>query len=180
MGTDERVAAVDEFVAARWAALCRFGYMMTGDASSAEDLVQEALARCLPRWKSLEPRGAEQYIRRVMARLAWKGARLARQSVVPDLREQDPPAEGAIRAADVARALSRLPRDQRVVIVLRYWLDYDEATIADTLRCRRGTVKSRASRAYAQLRSDLNLVDYSHGSPTQRPYAGTDVHHDRR
>lgn len=179
MGTDQQGTEADEFVAARWNALCRFGYLMTGDAAAAQDLVQEAIEKCLPRWERLERRGAESYIRKVMSRLAWKDARRAVPTVTPDITQQRPLAEDSARTADVARALARLPRDQRVVIVLRYWLDYDESTIAEILGCRRGTVKSRASRAYTQLRSDLNLVDYDY-TPSKGPgHAGVEVHHDR-
>ncbi len=167
METDGRAPGVDEFVAARWSPLCRFGYLLVGSREGARDLTQEALVKCLPRWSSLDAAGVEQYVRKVMARIAWNDARRRHETSVPTLPDQ----EGVhaldewARAVDVARALARLPRDQRIVIILRYWLDYDEATIADTLGCRRGTVKSRASRAYSQLRTDLNLVDYATPDP---------------
>lgn len=154
--------AVSDFVSNRWGALVRFGYLMTGDATTAEDLVQEALAKCLPRWQSFDPQGTESYVRTVMARLAWKRAKRPRtEELSDDADEREAIADRSARAADVAQALDRLPPDQRVVVVLRHWLDYTEAQIADVLGCRAGTVKSRASRAYAQLRTDLGLADYA-------------------
>ena len=49
--------------------------------------------------------------------------------------------------------LGRLPHRQRVVLVMRYYLGYSDAEIAETLGCRRGTVRSLASRALADLRT---------------------------
>ena len=67
-GTEDDVAS---FVAARWHGLVRYGFMLTGDRAAGEDLVQEALLRCLPSWGRLDPPGVEAYVRKVMARLAW-------------------------------------------------------------------------------------------------------------
>ena len=50
------------------------------------------------------------------------------------------------------RAISELPHRQRQVLVLRYYLDQNEAEIADILRVSRGSVKKRAaSRGLAAL-----------------------------
>ena len=158
-GTEDDVAS---FVAARWHGLARFGFMLTGDRAAGEDLVQEALLRCLPSWGRLDPQGVEAYVRKVMARLAWKARR-------HPLRMSSSPAQAEPTTADIAdtsseqsdlrQALRGLPPQQRVVLVLRYWQDLNEAEIAELLGCRQGTVKSRASRAYAQLREELGWSD---------------------
>ncbi len=57
------------------------------------------------------------------------------------------------------RALARLPVEQRVVLVLRFYAQLSEAEIAETLGCAPGTVKSRASRAVAALRAGGLLSD---------------------
>ena len=51
--------------------------------------------------------------------------------------------------------MRRLPRRQREVLALRYYLDLSEAEIADTLGISRGAVKSHASRGAAALRDLL-------------------------
>jgi RNA polymerase sigma factor (sigma-70 family) len=53
------------------------------------------------------------------------------------------------------RALGRLPERQRVAIVLRFYEDLPEAQVADILRCRPGTVKSRVSRGLEALRLEM-------------------------
>ena len=53
----------------------------------------------------------------------------------------------------VFAALRALPAQQRVMLVLRYWAGLSEQEIAVQLGCSTGTVKSRASRALAILRS---------------------------
>ncbi|MBI5094374.1 MAG: sigma-70 family RNA polymerase sigma factor [Candidatus Hydrogenedentes bacterium] len=55
----------------------------------------------------------------------------------------------------IERGLSMISPEHREIIVLRevQGLDYD--TIADVIRCRKGTVKSRLARAREQLRQRL-------------------------
>src|SRR5262245_27893916 len=136
----------------------RFGFMLTGDPAAGEDLAQEALVRCLPSWGRLDPPGVEAYVRKVMARLAWKAHRRPLR-IYPSPGQAEPTtadiAEMSAEQTDLRRALTSLPPQQRVVLVLRYWQDLSEAEIAELLGCRQGTVKSRASRAYGQLRREL-------------------------
>jgi RNA polymerase sigma factor (sigma-70 family) len=49
-------------------------------------------------------------------------------------------------------ALAGLSQRQRQVLVLRYWLDLDQAEIAETLGVAVGTVKATTSQALAKLR----------------------------
>jgi DNA-directed RNA polymerase specialized sigma24 family protein len=56
VSTEDEVAS---FVAARRQGLTRYGFMLAGDLASGEDLVQEALVRCLPSWGRLDPQGVE-------------------------------------------------------------------------------------------------------------------------
>src|SRR6266851_5343675 len=90
-----------DFVAAALPGLLRFGHVLTGDPREAEDLVQEALARSLRRWRSVRSGDAVPYVRRVMidthiTRWRRQGAR--------------------VRPA-------RLPGRQRTVLGLRYtWI----------------------------------------------------------
>jgi RNA polymerase sigma factor (sigma-70 family) len=64
-------------------------------------------------------------------------------------------AESAVLASEdrreVLRAVAQLPRRQREVLVLRYFLGLSDSEIAADLRVSRGTVASTASRALAAL-----------------------------
>ena len=53
-------------------------------------------------------------------------------------------------------AMARLPYDQRASLVLRYWADWDEASIARALGCRPATVRSHAKRGLDALRRALD------------------------
>jgi DNA-directed RNA polymerase specialized sigma24 family protein len=112
---DDEVAS---FVAARRRDLVRFGFMLSGDRSAGEDLVQEALVRCLSAWRRLDPPGVEAYVRKVMVRLAWRSRRQPGNMRSP-LGSADPAvadiAETLDELTDLRRALVSLPYQQRVV-----------------------------------------------------------------
>ena len=56
---------------------------------------------------------------------------------------------------DVWQRLATLPRQQRVVLVLRYYEHLTDDEIAAILNCSPGTVRGYASRALATLRLQL-------------------------
>jgi RNA polymerase sigma factor (sigma-70 family) len=60
-----------------------------------------------------------------------------------------------VRRRAVIDALAELPRRQREVLALRYYLDLSEREIAETLGISAGAVKSHASRGAAALRTHL-------------------------
>ena len=71
MNADEERSFRD-FVVARGPALMRLGYLLTGgDQHAAEDLVQSALGKALPRWGGIE--APEAYVRQAMYRhqISW-------------------------------------------------------------------------------------------------------------
>ncbi len=148
----------DEWVAARGDALYRLAYVLTGNRADAEDAVQDALARALPRWSRIsEAEDPDAYVRRMVvnAHTSWWRRFRRSESPVAEVRPDaadDPDVEEHDR---VWRACLALPPDQRVAVVLRYYeqLDYDE--IADLTGVREGTVRSRVSRGLAGLRAEL-------------------------
>jgi RNA polymerase sigma-70 factor (sigma-E family) len=155
-GTDAGGADFTEFVDASLPALLRFGYVLTGSAQEAEDLVQDALAKSLRRWRRVQADNPVAYTRRVMVNThitRWRrwGARV-RLGGVPDAAADD---AGLRRGEDwdaLRRALALLPSRQRAVLVLRYLEDLPDATIALLLGCSVGTVRSHASRGLTALR----------------------------
>jgi RNA polymerase sigma-70 factor (sigma-E family) len=159
------VVAVDasgfaEFVAARYGALVRSGYLLVGDRGLAEDLVQSALYRTFVAWGRLRAeQAAESYTRVTMVRLAGRWSRRRWRGEISEPDGFDESRVEVDRAGDVGvgidvrRALAGLPWSQRAVLVLRYFDDLSEAQTAQVLGCSVGTVKSRASRGLAALRT---------------------------
>lgn len=152
-----------EFVVTAWPGLVRLARLLTPRAD-AEDLVQTALERTYTHWNALrEPQAATAYTRTVLTRLAiraskrrWRGE-VAHESLPESAAE--PAFDDVDTAEAVRRALAQLSRDQRVVLVLRFYGDLTETAIADVLRCRPGTVKSRLHRALTELRTRGLLDD---------------------
>jgi RNA polymerase sigma-70 factor (sigma-E family) len=154
--------AADDFhayVYARYRALMRTAFLLTGDHHAAEDLVQTALAKAYLAWSRIERHEAvDSYVRKTMVnehtswwRRAWRRREVSRDQVpdqpLDDLSERD---------HDLWDLVERLPTKQRVAVVLRYYEDLTEAETAEALGVSVSAVKSRTSRAIASLRSVLS------------------------
>lgn len=149
----------EEFVAGRYREIVRFGVLLTGDGRLGEDLAQEGLIAAYRSWRRLGvPEGRpEAYVRQVMVRAAMRARRRRWRDEVPTGELPEASRGGFADQSDlsvqVLASLRRLPADQRVVLVLRFWADASEAEVAQTLGVAVGTVKSRTSRALAALRA---------------------------
>jgi RNA polymerase sigma-70 factor (sigma-E family) len=153
-----------EFVTARSAALLRAAWLLTGEQRLAEDLLQTALAASWRRWARVTEAGnPEAYVRRVLLttylswwRRRWRGELPTAQP--PERAGSEPDhATGAAERDAVRRALARLTRQQRAVVVLRYVEDLSVTQTAQLLGCSPQTVRVQASRALAALRADPDL-----------------------
>lgn len=137
--------------------LTRFAYLICGDRDRAEDLVQDALLAMHRRFGAeLRADDPLAYARRaiVNANISW-----SRRSVRRELPTDDVPDRVTDFVApedDLWNLLQTLGKRPRAVIVMRYYLGYPDADIAEVLGCRRTTVRSIAARALAELRGRLN------------------------
>jgi RNA polymerase sigma-70 factor (sigma-E family) len=150
---DGVAVAFEEYVAARFPALRRLAYLLTGDWTEAEDLVQEALVRCERRWHGIAADDPHAYVRRAVV----NGAANWRRRRRTDLPLTEAELTGDHAASTDSRlvlldALRRLPLDQRQVLVLRFFEQLSEAETAHALGIAPGTVKSRTSRGLDALR----------------------------
>lgn len=161
-------AAVDALYAAHWRRLVRLSVLLVGDVGTAEEVVQDAFVALHGRWGRLrDPDRAAAYLRQSVVNrsrsvLRHRGVvdrHAARERRPDDASPADAPLLDDERRARVLAALRALPRRQREVLALRYYLDLSEADIADTLRISRGAVKSHASRGSAALRTLLEGHD---------------------
>jgi len=153
----------EEYVLARGAALVRLARLLTGDDHRADDLVQDVLARAYVHWRRVVAADRpDVYVRRMLinANASWWRRRSSREitpgagtiTAVAD-RTTVPDVEIAAAERDAMwRQIRRLPERQRAVVVLRYYEDLDDATIAEILDCTPVTVRTHAMRALATLR----------------------------
>jgi RNA polymerase sigma-70 factor (sigma-E family) len=157
-----RAAGVDfeTWLVARAPALHRTAHLLTGDVHSAQDLVQNTLAKLYLAWPRISRHDhIDAYARRVLVnehRSTWRRPVSRREvvtDVVPDRSVAQNQYDGLHEA--VWRFVSSLPPKQRTVVVLRFYEQLTEAEIADLMGISVGTVKSQSSRALAALRERL-------------------------
>ncbi|HTW14697.1 MAG TPA: SigE family RNA polymerase sigma factor [Nocardioides sp.] len=144
----------EEYVAARRGALLRTAYLLTGQHEDAEDLVQVALVKAVPKWRRIAD-DPEPYVRRILVNenvSRWRSRRWREQTV--EVLPEAPSAGPDLDDREVLRAaLLRLAPRQRAVIVLRYYDDLTERQTAEVLGIGVGTVKSQARDGLARLRT---------------------------
>ncbi|WP_020524017.1 SigE family RNA polymerase sigma factor [Catelliglobosispora koreensis] len=147
----------EEFVHTRSQAFFRLAYVLTREHTLAEDLRQTTLAKVWPVWKRISG-DSEPYVRRALVNTynSWCRRRWDGEHPTGDLPERSVPSpESLVDDRDeVWRALARLPKRQRAVLVMRHFEDLSEAEIASTLDMAPGTVKSYAAKGLATLRAD--------------------------
>ncbi|MER6000634.1 SigE family RNA polymerase sigma factor [Nonomuraea angiospora] len=154
-------AIFQDFVVARSDRLLRTAYLLTHDWATAEDLLQEALAKAWFAWPGIDE--PEAYVRRVLVTTytSWWRRRWRRELPSGDLPEA-PAYDNAGRGDELWQAVGRLPARQRAVIVLRFYEDLPVAEVAAILGCQEGTVKSQTAKALAKLRVDESIVKELH------------------
>ncbi|MGA8257462.1 MAG: SigE family RNA polymerase sigma factor [Nocardioides sp.] len=154
----------DDWVAARGPALLRLAYTLTGSTTDAEDVVQDALARALPRWDRVSRMDdVDAYVRRMVvnAHTSWWRRWRRREAPVETVHDTETTAvpEGVRMEHDERRriwlACRALPEAQRTAVVLRFYEQLEYAEIAALTGVREGSVRSRVSRGLAALRADL-------------------------
>jgi RNA polymerase sigma factor (sigma-70 family) len=84
--------------------------------------------------------------------------RAAAQPAPPE-RSPEVAAIDSEASAQVLAAIAELPEHLRVPLVLRYWSGLSEREIADAVRRRPGTVKSRLHEAKRRLAADPRIAD---------------------
>jgi RNA polymerase sigma-70 factor, ECF subfamily len=125
---------------------------LTRDVAEAEDCVQDAFARAVPRWSKIRryenPEAWVCHVALNLARSRWRShlRRRVREGVVADTSQPLPEDH-----LDLLAALRALQRDQRDAVVLHHLLGHSLIEIAERQGVAIGTVKARLSRGRQAL-----------------------------
>jgi len=139
-------------------------YLMTGNASLAEEQVQECF---LAAWRGIRGfrlgRPVKPWLVRILVNRVMSHHR--RPSLHTTPLEQGIHQGGAEAVGEMAervesrdevrRALAALSPEHRQVVMLRYFTGLSLPQLAQVLNCREGTVKSRLHRALRHLREEI-------------------------
>jgi RNA polymerase sigma-70 factor (sigma-E family) len=164
-GTQAELSAdgVDGLYREQAVGMIRLALMLTGDRATAEDVVQDAFLGLYRRWPTLDDTdGVVSYLRTSVIngcrsvhrsrRIAW----LRRPSHDPPVWSAEAAAIAGEDRREVLAAVVGLPRRQREILALRFYLDMSDSEIAAILKISRGTVSSTVSRALATLAGQLS------------------------
>ncbi len=162
-----------ELLVQRYQAIAfRTAYLVTRSAEDAEDAAQDGFVKAyyaLGRFR----RGApfRPWLLQIVANEARNRRRSAGRRERLALRVADENVSGGAapspemnaveleRRAALLAAVEELREEDQLVIACRYFLDLSEEETASVLGLRRGTVKSRLSRALEKLRARVEAVD---------------------
>jgi RNA polymerase sigma factor (sigma-70 family) len=150
------VDSFERFYAESWQLVYRALVVGIGDTDLAREAVDEAMVRAYERWGTVSTMtNREGWVYRVASN--WATSRLRRRRLqfrrVPSVEAAHDPEVIDPRLLEAVRNLTRRHRD---VVVARYLLDMSESATAQALGIPEGTVKSRLSRALAQLKEVLS------------------------
>lgn len=141
----------------------RLAAVMLADRTAAEDAVQEASIKA---WRKLRQlRGDESALRPWFLSIVANECRMARRQrwwSVIKVAETPPAGHEAADSyggADVRRALLRLRPEDRLPLVLFFYLDLPMDEVARALGVSEAAAKSRIYRAAQRLRPDLTVEE---------------------
>src|SRR4051794_3945721 len=146
------------------------------DQATADDLVQETLARVLAAAGRVEPGMLEPYAivtaRNVVASM-WRDQDRQRrhQHRVVDLRPPEGPDEGVLVREDrvaVAQALTRLSKRERETLLAHEISGQDTSSLAAELGSTAGAIAAQLNRTRARLRVEYLLAAEHVEPPTER------------
>jgi len=158
------VSAFGRLVTLHHADLARVAYVVTGDASLAEDAVQSAWLTCWARLPSLrEPSRVRPWLFAIAINEARQIVRRRRRFAAIELDPNTPasasvdPAAGIARL-DLVRALATLAPDDRALLALRYVAGLDAVELGAAMGRSASGTRARLSRLTARLRRELDDV----------------------
>lgn len=160
-----------DFAAAAAPRLLRSAWLICGDATQAEGLVQSAMLKVHLRWSRLRTKQPLAHARKCILNDHIDDHRRRRRettvSALPEVQHLDHGPEDTDHGPEdtdhVVRLLATLPPRERQVVVLRHYAGLPESEVAELVGISIGTVKSSASRGLAKLREALASQEQKEG-----------------
>lgn len=159
------VGSFEDWYRREYRTIVRTLLLVTGNRDVAVEAASEACARALERWERVSvmasPSGWTYVVGLNVARRALRRAKiealvLRRDAVPPPLREDAP---------ELWQAVRKLPRRQRVAVVLHYVADLSQRDVAAVMGVAEGTVAATLHAARRHLAESL-------GPPVGKKEAG--------
>jgi RNA polymerase sigma-70 factor (sigma-E family) len=142
-------------------ALLHLAILLTGNRHDAEDIVQDAVLSVALAWPRVRPKSGFAYLKRAVTNRAIDVLRARKEiptDAVPEVAVED---YGFLRHEEDRRffaLVDTLPLRQRATLVLRYYADMDDRTIAASLGCSVETVRTQVHHALTKLRAQEDLI----------------------
>lgn len=145
-----RLTAAEELFRCEYDRMLRLAFLLLGSQEMAEDVVHDSFARVIERWDGLDRPGA--YLQTTVVNGCRDVHRSRRRLTRMPVDDRD----GSVDDPDyLLDALEVLAPERRVMVVLRYYLQFSVPEIALALGVREGTVKSGLHRSLEILRREL-------------------------
>jgi RNA polymerase sigma-70 factor (ECF subfamily) len=162
IGVDDPEESFRELSARHIQTAYRLAWAILGDDCDAEDATQDAFASAWRQRSTLrDPYRFDAWFGRILVNTCRDRLRKRARNRSLSLRtvgnedEQPDHAPSLLERDEPYRAVADLDPDQRIVVMLRFWMDLTVDDIADRLDVPAGTVKSRLHRSMTRLRAAL-------------------------
>jgi RNA polymerase sigma-70 factor (ECF subfamily) len=156
-------AAFAELLAPEYASAFRLAYALLQSVDEAEDAVQEA---AFAAWRKIASLRDATRLRAWFLAIVANECRSVKRSRWWAMPKGEPPeveasAPDLAASIDLRRALRRIGHDERLVLVLRYYLDLSFEDIALTIGATPKAARHRVERAIQRLRPLLRVREAS-------------------
>lgn len=146
--------------------LLRMAYLVSGQMSDAEDIVQETFVKCYLHIGELKKdEGFKAWLFQILYRTAYRQLKKRKREILSeDMNIQTDATDGTTSLdriikteteRQVSSAVGTLDFKHRTVVIMYYYNDMSTKEIAEVLGCTDGTVKSRLFTARKKLRAKL-------------------------
>jgi RNA polymerase sigma-70 factor, ECF subfamily len=162
MQQDELMQRFERWVRAFQPVVYRAAYLILRDRSGAEDVAQDTFIRAYRALERSDPGDAvRSWLYRIAVNTALNELRRRKRETAAYARVDTPDvalAPDVETRSVVADAIDKLPDHLRIPVICKYFLDLSEQEMAEVLRIRPGTVKSRLHLARKALEKDETLA----------------------